>query len=100
MVERGGESCFATESLRRLAGIGAFRRNNLDGYDAFEGRFDAFVDDGHAAAAELFFDSVVVAELFLDHREELIAAGLHDDRGYPTRSARGSGGSDCSSGWC
>src|SRR5260370_622067 len=66
VVERSSESGFATESLRRLPCVGTLRRDDLDGDDAFERGLYPFVDDGHAAAAELFLDSVIVAELLLD----------------------------------
>src|SRR5437879_2285310 len=100
MVERGGESRFATESLRRLPRVGAFRRDHFDSDDAVERGFYALVDDRHTAAAELFLNLVVMAELFLDHGEELIAARLHDVRGNSAVAVRSCRRCDRASGWC
>ena len=59
MVQRGSGLGFAAKALQRLAVLGDVFGEELQGDEAIEPGVFGFVDDAHAATAQLFDDAVV-----------------------------------------
>ena len=73
MIERGGGLGFASESFERLAVLGEFLGQKLQGDKTAEARVFGFIDHAHATAAELLDDPVMGDVV----KQE---GGLHKDR--------------------
>src|ERR1700682_429928 len=66
MVERGGGLRFALEACQGLRILGDFVRKKLQGHKTMQAGVFGPVDNAHAAATELFNDSIV-GDALADH---------------------------------